>query len=211
MNRANGHPGIEEWSSRWRRLLDDSTDWARLLHQRLAALTSGHFDGLLEPSLIHPGAQIHPTAVLEPAVFVGEGVLVGPGCYVRARSIILAGTHLGHNVEVSSAVIDTNVQIHHTAVVCNSYVGPDSNLAFGFATATRRLDGQSVRCSIGDGETWTSPAKHHGSVVGRLVKTGVNVALMPGTTVAGGSVLMPGATMRGYVGPTSPEEEPVSC
>ncbi len=147
-------------------------------------------------------ARVHPTAVLGDYVCIGENVVVGPHCYLRSYVVLMPGVKLGFGVELDRVVLHADVKIAHHACVGRSIVGPRCNLGFGCVVATRRLSGKPVFFGTPRGTTAprrVSPRTHHGAVIGADVYAGVNVSLMPGSTVAPGLLLGPNREYRGFV------------
>jgi UDP-N-acetylglucosamine diphosphorylase / glucose-1-phosphate thymidylyltransferase / UDP-N-acetylgalactosamine diphosphorylase / glucosamine-1-phosphate N-acetyltransferase / galactosamine-1-phosphate N-acetyltransferase len=149
--------------------------------------------------LIAEDAKVHPTSIIGPNVVVFPGATVGPYCYVRSSTVLLPGAYLGYMVEVNASVLFERVQVHHSAVICQSIIGTDSNLAFGFATTTKKITGRRVRYCDGNGGLTESAATHHGSVLGSFVATGAHVAVMPGSSICPRTALRPQTCVQGFV------------
>jgi UDP-3-O-[3-hydroxymyristoyl] glucosamine N-acyltransferase len=142
---------------------------------------------------------VHETAILGDDVVVFPGAYIGPYCFLQSSTIVFPGCRLGYLVETNVCVLFSRVQIHHAAVVCQSIIGSECNLAFGFATATRKISGGSVRYADHGGGLKSSPATHHGAVLGQDVAVGTQVAIMPGASVMPGVRIMPQRCVKGLV------------
>jgi len=149
--------------------------------------------------VISPDATVHETAIIGDDVVIFPRTYVGPHCYLRSSTVLFSGVYLGYLVETNVSVLFEDVQVHHAAVVCQSIIGSGSNLAFGFATTTRRVDRKPVTYADPSGRRQQSPASHHGAVVGRNVVTGAHVLLMPGTSVTPSVTLRPQRCFRGFI------------
>ena len=99
----------------------------------------------------------------------------------------------------NKSILFESVAIHHHACIGQSMIGGGSNLAFGFATATRKINGNAVRCHITPSEAFLTSASHHGAVIGAGVQTGAQVTFMPGTSVQPGVLIGPHRTASGWV------------
>lgn len=147
--------------------------------------------------VVSKAASVHPTAVIGSHVVAFPGAHVGPYCFVRGSTILFPGSWLGYLVETDFCVIFNDVQVHHSAVLGQSIIGSRGNLAFGFATATRRLDGEPVQFGR-YGSREVSPSTHHGAVLGQGVVAGVHSATMPGASVAPATLIPPHAMVSGF-------------
>lgn len=149
--------------------------------------------------VVADSAIVHDTAILGDDVVVFPGAYIGPYCFLQSCTIVFPGCRLGFLVETNVCVLFESTQIHHAAVVCQSIVGSACNLAFGFASATKKITGTPVRYYDENFEQKCSPAPHHGAVLGQDVAVGAHVAVMPGASVMPGSRIKPQRCVRGIV------------
>ncbi len=155
-------------------------------------------------NMLESATLIAESAVLVGIVAIGPNCIIGPNCsvgpfaFLRRRAALFPDVIIGHTVEVDTAILFESAKISHSGFIGTSTIGRHANLAFGFATTTRRLDEREVRISCGGmREPFSSPRKYHGAVVGRNVKTGARVTLMPGSTLVPDSRVPPGAIVKG--------------
>lgn len=181
-------------------------EWSFNAHKILEEIEK-YFDRALtsikerKMKLIDPDSFIHPTAVLENDIIIGKNVYIGPFSYIKNHSIILSGTKIGYNVEIIKSIIMPNSKISHMACIGNSLIGSDCNLGAGFIVTTRRLNSKKIEIKVPPNTNFYSKRRHHGVVVGSNVQTGVNVIIMPGSTIGENAVIYPKSTVSGYVKP----------
>jgi NDP-sugar pyrophosphorylase family protein len=144
-------------------------------------------------------ASVHATAILGPSVVVCPGASVGPYCYLKSKVIVGPNTKLGYNVEADRLILMSGCKIAHTACVGRSIFGSSVNLGFGFVNATRHLKGKPIRVWVSERDSWNSIAKHHGTVIGAGVQSGIHASTMPGTTVEPGSIIFPSQSVSKYL------------
>lgn len=152
-----------------------------------------------ESAFIHPSATVHATAIVKRGCLILEHALVGPYCLIRGGSIVGPSCYLGYNVEVSSSILVARVKVSHTACIGSSIIGSGCNLSFGFVVATRRLREGPIQAWVSESETFAATAMHHGCAVGPRVQTGVNVSIMPGSSIGADSVIFPNSCIGGFL------------
>jgi len=151
---------------------------------------------------ISKSAVIHPSSILGDHIFIDDEVQIGPHCYVKSNSIILKGCRLGFSVEIDRCLLFDNVKIAHNCCIGRCIIGKKSNLAFNFVIATKNLIGNTIRCSFLDKE-YVSTRNHHGAVIGENLISGVNVSIMPGTTIENNVTIKNNVILTGHIGSLS--------
>lgn len=168
-------------------------DWSptqlRTAHQAIDDMQEKMSSEIGEANFISQAASIHPTAILGTGIVIGDHTSVGPYSYLRRNVVLAEGVEIGYGVELDNVIVHSASRIMHQSCIGRSVIGSDCNVGYGFVVATHRLDRKPVRVSFDDGSYYESPASHHGAVLGAGVQIGVNVALMPGVSVAPGSLL----------------------
>ena len=149
-------------------------------------------------NFVHKTAKIHPTAILGSNIFIDENVEIGPFCWLRRDVAILKNTKIGYGVELDKCIIGEQVKIAHQACIGRSIICTSCNLAYGFVSATKRLDEKKIYCKIPDDKNYISNQKHHGVVIGKRVVTGINAVTMPGASIVHGRKILPGEIVRGW-------------
>lgn len=152
-----------------------------------------------QEQLIHESAFVHETALVEQGSIIDEEAYIGPNCYVKAFSYVGKGCKLGCCVEVSAAILLDNTKIAHKACITNSVIGRNCNLGYGFVTASRNLVSDNIKIQFDKNRIIYSDKKHHGSVVGDYVETGVMVSVMPGASIGNNSILFPNSCISGFL------------
>ena len=183
---------FEEWCFNAHKILEDIENY---FDRALASIKKRKME------LINQKAFIHPTAVLENDVLIDKHVYIGPFSYIRNHSIILSGSKIGYCVEIIKSIIMPNNKISHIACIGNSLIGSNCNLGAGFMVTTRRLDSKKIEIKVPPNTKLYSKRKHHCVVLGSEVQTGVQVTVMPGSTIGENAIIYPTSTVSGYVKP----------
>lgn len=147
-------------------------------------------------------ASIHPSAIIGDNVFIDDNVVIGPYCYVKSNSILLFGVNLGYAVEVDRCLLFDEVKISHHSCIGRCIIGKHSNLAFNFVIATKNLVNNQIRSVYYDNEILSS-RKHHGAVIGEELITGVNVSIMPGSTIEHNVIIKNNICVSGHINANS--------
>ena len=169
-----------------------------------------HLNSALESVSANEQGHVHPSAEIEGAVFVAAGASVGPGAFVqgpawigpdaevghgalvRGGVILARGAKVGHASEIKHAVLLEDAKAPHFNYVGDSIVGARVNLGAGVKLANFRADGAEVKV---DGEP--TGLRKFGAILGDDVSIGCNAVTSPGTIVGAGSMIYPGASVRG--------------
>ena len=142
---------------------------------------------------------IHPSAVIGESVFICAGARIGPHCFIKSRSIIGPGVTLGFSVEVDRLIILEGSKIAHTACVGRSIFSSGCNFGYNFVNATANIYGKGLNYCYSPLHRKRSTASHHGAVIAEGVRTGVNVATMPGASIESGAIIGPFVSVQGYL------------
>ncbi len=177
-----------------------------------------------------PPPGIHPTAWVDPSASVGEGAAIGPlcsvgaGCRLGARVVLVAGVHLGEDVEVGEeSTLHPNVTVYpgsrvgrRVVVHGGAVIGADG---FGFARTPQGavkvpqvgrvvIDDDveiGANCTI-DRATLGETRIGRGAKLDNLVQIGHNVVVGEGTVivaqagVSGSTRIGRGVTIAGQAG-----------
>lgn len=177
--------------------------WMKAAHEAIDAIEEV-VEGVLKSvnggsTFISPSAIIHPTAIVGNNVYIGSNVEIGPYSFIRSNSILCDGSKVGYCVEIDRCILFMRVKVSHHASVGRCIIGQDSNLAFGFVIATRHLFGKAPTVHYPTGEMFRSSSRHHGAAIGARFHTGVNVAIMPGTTISTDVTVGAGSIISGFL------------
>ena len=178
---------------------DQSGKWALAAHEAIMSIEDVVLNLLSGKSYISPSAKIHPTAVIGDNVFIGSNVEIGPYSYIRSFVVLCDDVKIGYCVEVDRCILFERVKASHHASIGRCIIGQDSNLAFGFVIATRNLYNKPIIIHLPNSKTIVSTRKHHGAAIGSRLKTGVNVAIMPGITIFQDVTIRPSQIITRYV------------
>jgi len=180
-----------------------SNDWLSQAHSLIDKFDTVANFAEKYPIEIHSSARIHNTAIIISGSYIGENAIVGPYCYVKGNSYIGNGVKLGFCVEISAAVILDNTKISHHACITNSIIGRFCNLGYGSVTSSRNLIGKKIKVYTSETEFILSDMRHHGAVIEDNVEFGVNVMVMPGSSICSDSKIFPNSIVSGYIKPNT--------
>jgi UDP-N-acetylglucosamine diphosphorylase/glucosamine-1-phosphate N-acetyltransferase len=157
---------------------------------------------LLGPVVVERGARVRSGAYIEGPVHISSGCDIGPNCYIRPSTCLGPGVRVGASVEVKNSIVMSKSHIPHHNYVGDSLIGERCNLGAGTKIANLRFDDRSVKV-VHQGELVDSGRRKLGAIMGDDVKTGINAMIDAGTVIFEGSVIGPGASARGSIGPGS--------
>lgn len=135
------------------------------------------------------GARIHGP------VSIGPDCLIGNLALVRGPSRIGAGSRIGFATEIKNALIGERVAIGPQCFVADSKVEDDAYLGAQVRTSNHRLDRRNVRVLV-DGELVDSGRDKLGCLIGAGSSLGIQVIVLPGRTIAPGSLIGPRITVE---------------
>ena len=144
--------------------------------------------------VVEPGATVREGVTVEGPAVVQSSAEVGPNAYVRGATVVGSGAEVGHGVEVKNSILMDGATVPHLSYVGDSVLGRDVNLGAGTTVANLRHDDASVTMTV-KGERVDTGRRKFGVVLGDGVKTGINVSLNAGVTVASGGRIDPGETV----------------
>ncbi len=147
------------------------------------------------PVVIAKGALVKSGSYIEGPVLVAEGSEVGPNSYLRFHTALGKNVRVGAGCEVKNSIVMDNTRVPHLSYVGDSVIGEHCSLGAGTITANLRFDEGSVKMRVG-GRLLDSRHRKLGAVLGDNVRTGINVSLLPGVRLGGGSWVGPGSTVR---------------
>jgi len=203
----SGGVHIEELKHGW---MDVGLPWDLLrANEILMARLQGRVEGTVEPGavlqgevVVEKGARIRSGAYIEGPTYISEGCDIGPNCYIRASTCLGPGVRVGASVEVKNSIVMSKTHVPHHNYVGDSILGERCNLGAGTKVANLRFDDRPVKVTF-KGELIDTGRRKLGVIMGDDVKTGINAMIDPGTIVFENSIIGPGATARGNVGPGS--------
>ena len=150
--------------------------------------------------VIGSGTVVEPYAAIIGPAIIGDDCRIRHSAYLRGGVLLGSGCVVGHCSEVKGSIMLDGAKAPHFNYVGDSILGNRVNLGAGTVCANLRLDGCEVfvraggsgDCRIGTGR------RKLGAILGDGVKTGCHAVLNPGTLVARGAVVPPGARVSGY-------------
>jgi len=147
------------------------------------------------PVFIEQGTIVKSGAYIEGPVYVGKNCQIGPNCFIRPFSSIDDNCVIGQAVEVKNSIIGNGSKIGHLSYVADSIIGENCNLGAGTILANLRFDGKNVQSVVKEKPIDTQ-RKKFGAVLGKGVKTGINVSIMPGVLIGQNSIIGPHSLAR---------------
>ncbi len=204
---SEGGVRIEELKEGW---MDVGLPWDLLnANEILMARLKGKVEGTVEKGaylhgevVVEKGARIRSGAYIEGPTYISEGCDIGPNCYIRASTCLGPGVKVGASVEVKNSIVMSKTHVPHHNYVGDSILGERCNLGAGTKVANLRFDDKPVKVSF-KGQLIDSGRRKLGVIMGDDVKTGINAMIDPGTIIFENSIIGPGATARGNIGPGS--------
>ena len=152
--------------------------------------------------LVEEGAHVRHGSYLEGPTIVGGGAEIGPNCYIRPSTTIGQKAKVGNACEVKNSIVMAGTHVPHQNYVGDSILGERCNLGAGTKIANLRLDESTIKVLWRGSEVDTGLRKL-GVIMGDDVKIGINASIDAGTIIGEGSLIGPGATVRGIVAPRS--------
>ena len=151
--------------------------------------------------IIDENVRVLENAVVRGPVYIGPNTVVGNSTLVRAYSHIGADCVIGFGTEVKGSYLGDRTWTH-MSYLGDSIVGDDCNFGAGTVTANWRFDEKDVSVMRDGGPVNTGMDKI-GAIIGNGCHTGINVSIMPGVTVGGGSIIGPHVNLTSPVEPDS--------
>jgi len=144
----------------------------------------------------HKTAEILPGAFIEGPAIICPYSLVGPNCTLREFVLLRTNVTVGQGAEVKSSLVLAESFLSHFCYLGHSILGAGCSFSAGVITATRRLDGRPSPVWW-KGKRMQTDCEKMGAVIGNEVMIGVNSAIMPGSTIAPRSYVLPGLMING--------------
>jgi len=148
-----------------------------------------------KPIIIEQGTIVKSGAYIEGPVYIGRNCQIGPNCYIRPYTSIEDDCVIGQAVEIKNSIIGNNTEIKHLSYAADSIIGENCNLGAGTVLANLRFDGKNIR-SVVKRKLVNTQRKKFGAVLGKEVKTGINVSIMPGVLVGQNAIIGPHSLVK---------------
>ncbi len=132
---------------------------------------------------------------IEGPVIIGKNSKIGPNCYIRPYTSIGDNCHIGNGTEIKNSIIMDNSNAPHLNYVGDSVIGEYCNLGAGTIVANLRHDGKNVKSEY-DGVLIDSKRRKLGTILGDLVKTGINTCIYPGRKIYPRQSTAPGEIVK---------------
>ncbi|OLE75572.1 hypothetical protein AUG19_05080 [archaeon 13_1_20CM_2_54_9] len=146
-------------------------------------------------AILSKGAVVKSGSCLEGSVFLGEGAVVGPNAYLRRGTSLGKNTKVGAACEVKNSVLMDGAKVPHLSYIGDSIIGHNTSLGAGTTTANLRFDEANIMSSV-KRKALNTGRKKLGAIIGDSVRTGINVSILPGVKIGGGSWIGPGVVVR---------------
>jgi len=147
------------------------------------------------PVVIEQGTMVKSGSYIEGPVYIGKNCQIGPNCFIRPFTSIGDNCLIGQAVEVKNSIIEDGSKISHLNYVADSIIGEKCNLGAGTILANLRFDGKSIHSKV-KGKLVDTQRQKFGAVLGKGVKTGINVSIMPGVLIGSNSIIGPHSLVR---------------
>ncbi len=151
-----------------------------------------HFKG---PVVVENGTIIKSGTYIEGPVYIGKNCKIGPNCYIRPFTCIEDDCVIGQAVEIKNSIIGSSSHISHLNYVADSIIGENCNLGAGTILANLRFDGKNIQSTV-KGKLVDTQRQKFGAVLGRGVKTGINVSIMPGVLIGENAIIGPNSLVK---------------
>ncbi len=150
--------------------------------------------------VVEKGARVRSGSYITGPVYIAKDCDIGPNCYVRPGCCFGPNVRIGSSVEIKNSIVMAGTHVPHHNYVGDSIIGERCNLGAGTKVANLRFDDKNVRVSF-KGELIDSGRRKLGVIMGDDVKTGINSMIDAGTIIWERSIIGPGASAKGNIGP----------
>lgn len=140
------------------------------------------------------GSVVCPGAYIEGPVQIGENCVIGNNTLIRGATLIGSSVRVGFGTEIKNAIIGEEVSVGPQCFIADSKVEHGAYLGALVRTSNHRLDRRTVRV-LRDGELIDTGMEKLGCLIGAGANLGVQTIILPGRTIAAGSLYSPGITI----------------
>jgi len=147
------------------------------------------------PVVVGARSRICSGAAIHGPVSIGHDCLIGNLALVRGAATIGNRSKIGFATEIKNSMIGERVSIGPQCFVADSKIEDDAYLGAQVRTSNHRLDRHSV-CVLVDGKLVDTGREKLGCLIGARAALGIQVIVLPGRTVAPGSVIGPRITVE---------------
>jgi len=152
----------------------------------------GQFVTIEGPVIIEEDVKISEGTKIVGPVFIGRGTIVGNNNIIR-RSHIGSMCVTGFSTDITRSYIGNNSWFH-TNYIGDSVIAPDVSMGSGTVLANLRLDESAISSKVKDEQINTRRVKL-GAMIGKGVRIGVNVSIMPGVKIGSRSFVGAGVVL----------------
>lgn len=146
-----------------------------------------------EKIMICPGATIEAGAQVVGPAYIGPNATVSHGALVRAGSLLLESSHVGHCSEVKRSILMPYAKAAHFNYVGDSLVGRNVGLGAGAILCNMRLDKKAIRI-----EGISTQAPKLGAALGDGAALGAGVICNPGAIIDRDTFVRPRTIVTGH-------------
>lgn len=146
------------------------------------------------PIVIAARTKVCSGAVIRGPVRIGEDCLVGNSAVVRGPTLVGDRVRIGFAAELKQAMVSSDVAIGPMCFVADSKVDEGAYLGAQVRTSNQRLDRAEI-CVREDGIDVATGTDKLGCWIGAGASLGIQVIVLPGRTVAPGSLFEPRITI----------------
>lgn len=147
------------------------------------------------PIVVGARTRIAAGAHIRGPAFIGNDCLVGNLALVRGPVTIGNGSRIGFATEVKNAIIGERVAVGPQCFVADSKLEDGAYLGAQVRTSNHRLDRRTVEVMAGSKRLDTGLEKL-GCLIGSGAALGIQVIVLPGRSVAPGSLIGPRITVE---------------
>ncbi len=149
--------------------------------------------------ILEDGAKVFDYATIEGPVYIGKDAVIGAYCTLRDHSVLEEGAEIQRYADCTRSIFEDNSHLH-SGFVGDSIIGKSVRLGSNFIVANRRIDRKDIEIKIKD-ERISTFKSYLGVLIGDSVRTGINVATMPGVIIGANSVIGPDTTVMNNIEP----------
>ena len=149
-----------------------------------------------EKSYISTSATVHPTAIIKNS-WIGDNVKVWENVTIR-DSVIYDSSTIGHCSEIVRSIVGPECSIPRFNYVGSSFFGAKVRLGGSVTFASRRLDDEDIKLSVG-GMPYDTMQKKFGAIVGDQCQIGFSTHVNPGTLIGANCTIMPFIELGGCI------------